>query len=158
MDPMLDFVRRVCKEERFLSAAQIEGLKPRENRHNSMMHELAKARLSFDCCGQRQSRFALWSNFSQSALVASKGGTTDGGAIEQIQYVHPSCLMSEGQRQYQMRSFVPAYAGHCSSCFQGVAPRHVYRHTCSRKAKTALPEGPHLLLRESALRGVGPAF
>lgn len=65
---MNDFTCHVRSGEGFLSIAQIFGSGTITNEHNKLVHEIALARQAFDMDSHRESRFKVWSQWTDACV------------------------------------------------------------------------------------------
>ena len=109
-----EFVVVVRKEEGFLSKAQLDG-GGQMNFHNFLVHELAKARLSYQLSATRQSRFAVWSTFASLCLDKVKNkcsgpsSSASSDLFAQLPKSYKPCSTlkpdGSGKRDYQLLAF-----------------------------------------------------
>lgn len=62
---MQSFASKVRVDEKIISYAAVYGCKKPLRKHNWMEHQLARARATFHCSSERQSRHAMWMAYSQ---------------------------------------------------------------------------------------------
>lgn len=109
-DAMALFGNHMRISEGILSKASV--LSRRIHReYNKLENQLALARAAHQCSAQRQSRMALWANFSDRVLeVASEAG----GAAAKVARVGPPKVSDDGP-EYQLLAIKPGHAGSASN-------------------------------------------
>ena len=124
--PMQAFSAHVRLTEGILSRPSIEG-RVKISRHSSPQctyeHLLAEARHQFHCNAQRQSRHALWFEFSERVAQVVQPSETESGeivpedaeiaeAVQQVQHLRPSSsTLADGSRACQVLIVRPFKAG-----------------------------------------------
>ena len=116
--PFAQQVVAACRvHEGLLSKAAVLGCKRPQNKRNLLQHQLAMARLAFQCSAARQSRRSLWQQFSQRVLKDVKqkdeGGEECAGAKAVTKLGPPAQLDSSGNRIFQVLVVRPAFG--CAS-------------------------------------------
>lgn len=96
--------------EGLLGRAVVTGDTSKLNPQQIFEMELAKANLEYHCSGQRQSKHALWADYSQRLFQAAKAAATETEPqedaevpVKEITYLRPcSYLGADGQRVSQI--------------------------------------------------------
>lgn len=102
---MQGFSALVRCQEKVLSRASIVGRAPSKMAHNILEFQLAEARAEYHCSAQRQSRFALWADFSGRILkclqdLSEEEPEKDHDGVREIKHLHPnSCLNASGDER-----------------------------------------------------------
>ena len=99
---MQHFCAFVRVSERILSRAKVMGMRRPQNQNNLLQHMLAEARQTYQCSALRQSRQALWKDFS-SRVVADVEADLDkeNGAIRVPQHLGTMAVSKE-ERKFQL--------------------------------------------------------
>ena len=113
MHAFASFVR--C-EEKLLSKRRVLGDSHWVNERNVYQSELSIANQEFHCSSQRQSRRALWYDFSNRAVACATAeeeqDSSGGPAVKRVEVLKPSSsLSSEGERLCQVVVVRPCLAG-----------------------------------------------
>ncbi|CAK9109657.1 Uncharacterized protein SCF082_LOCUS50954 [Durusdinium trenchii] len=115
---MSSFCGLVRSAEKILSKASILGHVRMKTLQHQLEHELAQARSEFHCSAMRQSRFALWCDFSSRVLDALNDDSEGkdqvaevAGGIAELQSLAPSSFDIDGSRSCQLVCCRPFAAG-----------------------------------------------
>ena len=115
MGPFMHFTALVRQKEGIISRASILRKKACRLPHLQLEHELALARADYMCNSQRQSRFALWAEYSErvSEVVAGLEQEEDGkDALQKVVSLKPNGgLLPDGRRVCQILLIRPFMSG-----------------------------------------------
>ena len=131
---MRDFVSVVRVHEKILSEASVLGVKRPQNKRNVCEHQLGLARAAFSCSAARQSRHAIWQNYTERVLAGVKEEQENENCLAQLADVlGPSTqLTSDGTRGYQLLVVRPFKAAAGADGLRFGVPVSVWR--CGRKS------------------------
>ena len=107
VDQTRHFVALVRIKERVLNWPDVLKVKTRAKAHQAYEHAVAKARASFQCSAQRQSRFSLWQSFSKrvakdAITEAECPVASDFAVMEPTRYLNGTTFNSSGTRLAQV--------------------------------------------------------
>eukprot|EP00435_Cladocopium_sp_Y103_P006427 s521_g2.t1 len=137
---MQSFNLLVRSGEKILSKAALTGRCKEGNKHNIWEHELAQARLELHCDASRQSRHALWADYSsrlQEAVAkeAQKDESVKDGLVEVTGFEPNSGFSSIGpHRACQVLLVRPYQAGGEGGCLRLAVTIAVWRGGKGKKA------------------------
>lgn len=98
-----EFVALVRIHEGVLSRATVLGMKKKTNQHNLAEHNLAMARQSFQCSALRQSRQALWKEYSQRVVKAVEENAKDSSDATQVpERIGTTAIAHQESRSFQL--------------------------------------------------------
>ncbi|CAE8646667.1 unnamed protein product [Polarella glacialis] len=150
----------VRQAEGILSKAALQGLHGGENRHNTIEHIISLARIAIECSAAKQTRFALWANFSTSCSQFASNGKASKGkkaavaaqtkanadvAQPVLFFLTPSSVDNETSscaRRYQVLVVRPDATQSLRFALVAEVWRGGIHHDTARTAKKLVPIGP----------------
>lgn len=135
--------------EGILSRASALGCKRRKGMHQLWEHQLALARLSFQCSSERQSRHTMWMNFQERVFSDIKqqheaeGGEGNVKGAQPIQKLGPCAVHREHGRHFQLLVVRPFAAAAASGGLRFGLVTAAWRCNRSSKSKQKMvPQEP----------------
>lgn len=138
---MQKFSESVRVAEKLISRAAVTGEIRRKNQQQEYEHMLAEARLQFHCDASRQSRYALWTDYSHRALEAtvqcepSADPGKDVAVAEVKSLISNSSKDQDGNRLCQLLVVRPFQAGGEGGPMRLAIVTQVFRGGASTKKK-----------------------
>lgn len=148
--PILQTMRRfvviVRLNEGILKRPSVVGVKRESSHHNFLQHQLALARTAFQCFAQNQSRFAMWSSFSERVMMDMQQLDPKATGCQAVKFLGGMTAAGGKGRSYQLLAVRPFHAGEGATKLRVGVPVAVWRY-----GRNKLHQGTPKLVPEGSI-------